>query len=101
MPAAERSEVLRKLQICRALIISVLKAKLEFWDHIPWKLLGAFCNEHGGDLKTAKRIMAECMAEFDEAIRLGRPVHRVAERILAKGTQCRGELDFWLASDKP
>ena len=55
----------------------------------------------GGDVETCKRILRECLLEFDTAIAAGHTVHRVAVRLFAKDGACRMELELWLVSDNP
>lgn len=91
-------ELLRKLQVCRNHLVEALRAKLAFCLCLPYSLIGAFWCECGGIMETCKDLLREVFKEFDAVVDAGRPVHRVARRILDVGSRCRVELELWLAS---
>ena len=45
-----------------------------------------------------RRLLKECLVEFDQAVIAGRSLHRVARRLFGHGTVCRRELELWLES---
>ena len=71
MTEGVRSGLLIKLHQMKSRLIKALLAKLKLWDHIPYKALGIFWCMCGGDVETCKRILRECLLEFDTAIAMG------------------------------
>lgn len=101
MPAAEGGAFLRRLQLMRSRIIETLQSKLVFLWHIPYGAIGIVWCECGGVLGVCQQITRYCIAEYDEAVTLGREVHRVAHRLFAIGTRCRADLDAWVGTSQP
>ena len=99
--AASRQNALRWVDSLRNCLAETLRNKLFFWTHVPWKILGVFHAELGGSLATCKRILGECIVEFDAAVAGGREaaLHRVAVRILSKATPSGAQLRQWLLDD--
>ena len=101
VPLEARAALLRRLQLMRSRIIEVLQAKLKFLSHIPFRAIGIFWCECGGELARCKEIAAECIAEYVNAVAAGFPVHRVAHHLFALGSSCRVELGLWIRSSEP
>ena len=85
----------------RSRIIETLQSKLVFLWHIPYRAIGIFWCECGGVLGVCQQIARDCIAEYDEAVTLGREVHRVAHRLFAIGTRCRADLVAWVGTSQP
>ena len=98
LPEHKRSKLLRRLKQARHRLIEVLRQKFLFWKHIPYKALGAFWGECGGNESVSRRLLKECLVEFDQAVAAGRSLHRVARRLFGHGTVCRREFELWLES---
>ena len=96
-----RQMIVAQLQLLRLRLIEVLKEKLGFWKYIPYKALGIFYCCCGGSVVISKRIYHECRAEYDEATRLCKTIHRIANELFSKSSNCRKELDQWYDSDAP
>lgn len=67
-------------------------------SHIPWKVCGAFYGHISGDETIPRRIMNERIAEYDEAVAVGKSLHRVSRRLLAPGSLFRTSASAWLSS---
>lgn len=84
LPTLNAGTVLRELQLMRSRIVEALREKLAFFFSIPYKAIGGFWCDCGGCLKLSKTIIKECMVEYDDAVSLGRPLHRIAHRLFRK-----------------
>ena len=77
-------------------LIEVIKQKMQFWRHIPWKVIGVFWSVLSDDPADVswRAILKECIDEFDQAVAAGRvlSLHRVARRLLSPSTPCGREL---------
>ena len=89
----QRAQVVAAFDQCKALLIANLMEKFDFWRHIPYKVVGSLWGFVGpfssGDKSLGKRLLQECIEEYDEAIRNDKPVHRVA-RLLFSEASCVG-----------
>ena len=78
----QKALALAALQQVRAKLTEILKEKLDFWNHLPWKILGIWycCLPGGGDLDVSKKFLQECLDEYDTAVAQGMldRLHRVA-----------------------
>ena len=82
-----RDRLLAALSDLKTGLLEVLKAKLDFWSHIPWKALGIFYHALVGGLdilELCRSICTECIDEYDAAVAAGHGdrLHRVAHRLL-------------------
>lgn len=84
-------------------LIEILTDKLQMWSHIPWKLCGVFACCCGVDIEISKRILQECISEYEEAVRkhTDSKLHRVAVRLLNPEGTCGRQLREWLVADSP
>ena len=88
LPVEKAGLFLRRLQGMRSRIVEVLQEKLSLFRNIPWKAMGGFWGECGGILSKAKTIIRECLADYDHAVLLARPIHRFSHYMFRKGSLC-------------
>ena len=100
---AVRAGALATFEQMKAKLLEILTQKMALWDHIPWKRIGVFYCCVGGTIARSKEILAECIAEYDDAVAHGMldRLHRVARRILDPGSRAGTELRQWLVSEQP
>ena len=91
------------LEGLRARLAEIIVAKMYFWSHIPWRLIGVFYCCVGGTVIRSKEILRECIAEYDRVVNAGNAshLHQVAVRLLGADGICGIELRLWLVSDQP
>ena len=80
----------------KSAIVSRLKLKLEFWEHLPHHLLGVL----GGYMQhctmaTSREIALHCIREHDDAVDNGQAhkMHRVTSFFLTRGCSLRNQLE--------
>jgi hypothetical protein len=92
-----RARLLRIMTQLRSRLLEIYADKFVPFLHIPVRLIGIYYCMQGGTETRSKEIFMECANEYDTAVAAGRAdcIHRVAHRILDKGTVCRQQLDEW------
>lgn len=95
MPAGPAASLIQQLQLFRARYIEIIESKLSFLNHIPWKAIGAFWGECGGCNEVSKRLLQECIEEYDAAVAAGKKIHRVSHRLFNIG-DVRIDMESWL-----
>jgi hypothetical protein len=98
LDASSRGILLGAQSLLRMQLVEELTEKFSFWQHIPYKALGIFYVSCGGSMSVSKRILSECLLEFDTAISrgLGKRLHRVAQLLFSKKTVCRQQFEEFL-----
>ncbi len=93
----DRVVVLTDFEYAKAHLHFVLVAKFDFWQKIPWRLCGI--SHHWPSV--ARQIAGDCLAEFDESMRMAGVLeehhHPVSLRFLAPGGPLRTDLEAFAA----
>ena len=93
---AQRAQILQWLGELTAKLSEILREKIAFWYHVPWRAIGVFWGELTTDTTdvTWREILHACTSEYDAAVldRTPRCLHRVAHLLLDPGTLCGKEL---------
>ena len=98
VPVENAGLSLRRLQGMRSRIVEVLKEKLSLFRNIPSKAMGVFWGECGGLLSKSNTIIRGCIADYELAVLLARPIHRFSHYMFRVGNVCRAEMELWLGS---
>ena len=91
----ERAVLASKLHALKELLVEILSAKFEMWNHLPYLLLGLECSDTQLAKDCAKRACAEWSGCDNQA-----RAHRVAQRYFKNPVVCKQLHDF-AASSKP
>jgi hypothetical protein len=95
-----RARIVLLMDSIRNGLIEHYREKMDFWDHVPYVLLGVFylavITRH---TTAAKALLQKAFAEYDYAVDNGREarLHRVAVLLLSKAKLVRGHLAAFLA----
>ena len=91
-----KPKVLKWTQEMAARLTEILRQKMGFWFHIPWKAVGIFWGFLDPEWPAAcwRLILKECIQEYDAAIASGRKLalHRVARKLFDSETPCGRQL---------
>ena len=103
LPAEKQTDVLRQRQMLRTALLEYYNEKFEFWDHVPWRVLGVYYALQGGSEADPRALLADCIAEYDQAVAVGYggTLHRVAHKLLSPYCMCGKELREYLAGNLP
>ena len=104
LPFAERALVVRiHLELCES-VSEELADKFAFHDRLPYSVIKIYLGEIYPDrLGEAKQACAACLDEYDKVVACGKGalLHRVAQRLLKPGTECRRQLQAFAQSEFP
>jgi len=84
---AQLEVVLLDYELCCSKVEAAIRTKLNFWDHLPWKL----CGMGHWDESLARSIASQCVAMYDAVPATGSAVlhHRISWIFLDHGSHLR------------